>query len=71
MSLSYGEREGFNWRKARRSMNNGNCAEVAVENGIVALRDSKDPQGPVLRYSASSWGSFLAAARIGSFDKLR
>lgn len=71
MHFSYGGREGLNWRKARRSMNNGNCAEVATANGIVAVRDSKDPQGPILRYPASSWGSFLAAARMGSFDKLR
>jgi hypothetical protein len=71
MSLSYREREDLNWRKAKRSMNNGNCAEVATTKGIVAVRDSKDPQGPVLRYPASSWGSFLAAARMGSFDKLR
>lgn len=65
------ERLSFNWRKARRSMNNGNCTEVAVTTGMVAVRDSKDPQGPVLFYPATSWASFLNAASNGSFDSLR
>jgi Domain of unknown function (DUF397) len=41
MLLSDDERERLNWRKAKRSMNNGNCAEVATEVGVVAVRDSK------------------------------
>jgi hypothetical protein len=52
-------------------MNAGNCAEVATMTGIVAVRDSKDPHGLILRYTASSWRSFLAAARKGDFDSLR
>jgi hypothetical protein len=64
------ESERLNWRKARRSMNNGNCAEVAAVPGIVAMRDSKDPQGPILRYSISSWIPFVAAVRNGKFDSL-
>lgn len=68
MPLSYDGREGLDWRRAKRSMNAGNCAEVAPHAGAVAVRDSKDPQGPVLRYSANSWRSFLAAARMGDFD---
>ena len=68
MPLSYDAPERLYWRKARRSMNNGNCAEVATQAGVVAVRDSKDPHGPVLWYSASSWGSFLATARMGHFD---
>lgn len=71
MPLSYDGRERLDWRKARRSMNNGNCAEVATAIGAVAVRDSKDPQGLVLRYSLTSWHSFLAAAKKGDFDELR
>ena len=65
------ERLNLNWRKARRSMNNGNCTEVATAAGMVAVRDSKDPQGPVLFYPATSWALFLNAASNGSFDSLR
>jgi len=71
MPLSYDGRAGLDWRKARRSMNGGNCTEVAVATGIVAVRDSKDPDGLVLRYPVSSWRSFLAAARMGDFDAAR
>jgi Domain of unknown function (DUF397) len=64
------ERPNLNWRKARRSMNNGNCTEVATTAGMVAVRDSKDPQGQVLFYPATSWVSFLNAASNGRFDSL-
>jgi hypothetical protein len=71
MLPSHDGREHLDWRKAKRSMNNGNCAEVATLIGIVAVRDSKDPQGPVLQYPVMSWRSFLTAARNGGFDALR
>jgi hypothetical protein len=51
------------WRKAVRSMNAGDCVEVAPADGKIFVRDSKDPSGPALEYSASAWRGFLAAAR--------
>ncbi|MFA1548957.1 DUF397 domain-containing protein [Actinomadura chokoriensis] len=37
------------WRKATRSLNNGGeCVELAGAASVVAVRDSKDPEGPVL-----------------------
>ncbi|WP_234327050.1 DUF397 domain-containing protein [Streptomyces sp. NRRL WC-3742] len=33
--------------------------------GLVPVRDSKDPQGPALVFSASAWGAFVAAVRSG------
>ena len=56
------------WRKARRSMGNGNCVEVAVTNGRIAVRDSKKPVGPMLAYSAESWRVFTDQAQLGHFD---
>jgi hypothetical protein len=61
----------LDWRKAKRSMSNGNCAEVALTAGTVAIRDSKDPHGPVLRYSSDSWRLFLSEVRTGNRDLLR
>ena len=64
------ESDRLNWRKSRRSMNNGNCTEVATSGNVVVVRDSADRHGPVIRYSTTSWVSFLAAARAGKYDNL-
>jgi hypothetical protein len=65
MPLTDDGRNILNWRKAERSLNHGACAEVANGSGIIVMRDSKDPNGPVLFYSAASWRSFIAAAKLG------
>lgn len=61
-------RQGLNWRKAERSMNHGACVEVASATSTVMVRDSTEVRGMVLRYSASAWRSFLAAASAGRYD---
>ena len=58
------------WRKARRSVADGACVELAPINGMVAMRDSKDPDGPVLTYTAAEWHAFLRGAKAGEFDDL-
>lgn len=70
MTLPYDGRVRLDWRKAKRSMNNGNCAEVAAARGMVAVRDTKDPAGLVLRYPADTWRSFLLSALRGDFDTI-
>jgi len=58
-----------NWRKASYSNAGGNCVEVAdVDDGGRAVRDSKDPAGPVLRFAAAGWAAFTAGVRGGEFD---
>jgi hypothetical protein len=49
-------------------MANGNCVEVHPVTGAIAVRDSKNPGGLVLAYSAESWRAFTLAARLGHFD---
>ncbi|NUO58316.1 MAG: DUF397 domain-containing protein [Hamadaea sp.] len=56
------------WRRARRC-GDGACVEVAVLDDEVLVRDSKDPQGPVLRFSRAEWLAFLAGVREGEFDR--
>ena len=51
------------WRKSRRSIHNGACVEVAPAAGAVMVRDSVDPTGPRVSYSAQAWQSFIAGAK--------
>lgn len=62
--INYPDRD-LAWRKASYSAGNGECVEVASALGQVSVRDSKDPEGPVLTYSADAFQSFLDAARVG------
>jgi Domain of unknown function (DUF397) len=50
----------YPWRKARRSANDGACVEVALVNGQIAVRDSKNPAGCWLRYPVRSWRDFTS-----------
>jgi Domain of unknown function (DUF397) len=36
--------------------------------GIVAVRDSKDPDGPVLAFNSSEWRAFTAGVKAGEYD---
>lgn len=58
------------WRKARSSTAHGACVEVANAGHIVAVRDSMNPQGAILTYTATAWQSFLDGAKRGEFDTL-
>ena len=59
---------GVRWYKSTRSAANGACVEVARFGAAVGVRDSKDPESPVLRFTANDWQSFLATAKRGSLD---
>ncbi|MFC5664520.1 DUF397 domain-containing protein [Kitasatospora misakiensis] len=57
------------WRKSSYSGDAGQCIEVADGYpGVMPVRDSKDPDGPTLLFTADSWQSFVSAVRDGGFD---
>lgn len=56
------------WRKSTRSMSETNCVEVADLDGHRAVRDSKHPMGPVLRWTTTEWSAFTTGIRAGDFD---
>ena len=55
------------WRKSARIGANG-CVEVGLVDDKIAVRDSKDRQGPVLLFTAHEWEAFLGGARDGEFE---
>ena len=57
------------WRKSSYSSSTGqNCVEVATNlPAIVAVRDSKNRDGPQLIVSAAEWGAFVTGIREGKF----
>lgn len=60
---------GVTWRKSSRSAASAaNCVEVAFAASSVAVRDSKDPDGPALRFGLPGWTGFLHSLGSGGFD---
>ncbi|MGN5635582.1 DUF397 domain-containing protein [Streptomyces sp. AC154] len=57
------------WFTSSYSGNGGQCVEVAanlvVSRGVVPVRDSKSPAGPVLNVAAGSFTSFVAGVKAG------
>ena len=58
---------GSEWRRSSLCAS-GSCVEVSVVGDRVALRDSKEQDGPVLTFDSPAWTEFLAGARNGDFD---
>lgn len=53
------------WRKSSRSSaQSGNCVEAAA-GYTVAVRDSKNPDGPTLAVGVRQWEKFTSAVRSG------
>jgi hypothetical protein len=56
------------WHKSSRSGGNGGqCVEVALNlPTVVAVRDSKNPQGGTLVFSRAEWAAFIDAVKDGA-----
>jgi hypothetical protein len=55
--------EGSSWRTSTYSTGNGECVEIAFDKDWVSVRDSKNPEGPILSYSPVAFRSFLNATK--------
>lgn len=45
----------------------GGCLEVAMKDGVVAVRDARNPKS-VLLFSSGEWEAFIKGAKAGEFD---
>ncbi|HEX5494948.1 MAG TPA: DUF397 domain-containing protein [Mycobacteriales bacterium] len=59
--------DGAVWHKSSYSSGNGQCVEVAALGTAVAVRDSKNPTGPVLTFTPGQWTGFLDGVRADRF----
>jgi hypothetical protein len=55
------------WQKSTYS-SAGNCVELAQIGKLIAMRDSKDPTGPVLMFTGDEWRAFCGGVLAGEFD---
>jgi hypothetical protein len=51
------------WRKASYSNGTGQCVETASSAGTVAVRDTANPGGTALTFSAEAWEHFTASVK--------
>lgn len=55
------------WRKARRSSAMDGCVEIAVAgDNTIAVRDSRDPRGPIIEVPLQAWHAFLAKINVSA-----
>ncbi|MEU8542971.1 DUF397 domain-containing protein [Streptomyces sp. NPDC048717] len=61
--------EGVNWVKSRHSKHEGDCVELAtLSDGNIAMRNSRDKEGPALVYTRAEITAFVSGAKDGEFD---
>ena len=69
--MSAAQLDGVVWRKSHFSNPSGNCVEVAeLPDGRIAMRNSRDPEGPALIYTRREVEAFIRGAKSGDFDDL-
>lgn len=56
------------WRKSSYTAQQGECVELADVHRIVAVRDSKDPNGPKLIFPRGAFAQFTASVKAGEHD---
>lgn len=65
------ELTGVTWQKSKHSNANGTCVEfTALQGGLVAVRNSRYPEGPALVYTRAEIESMIIGVKAGEFDHL-
>jgi hypothetical protein len=61
-------KDSRNWKKSSYSFANGDCVEIAQESRRVLVRDSKNPNGPILSFPPEAWTAFLGWLRTHEYQ---
>ncbi|MCP2168153.1 DUF397 domain-containing protein [Goodfellowiella coeruleoviolacea] len=56
------------WRRSTYSVPNNDCVELARTAALAAVRDSKNPTGPMLTFGQAELVRFLGAVKAGRLD---
>jgi hypothetical protein len=63
--------EDRSWIKSSFSNATGSCVETrSVVEDEICVRNSRDPEGPVLRFTKQEWTAFVAGVKAGEFDAI-
>jgi hypothetical protein len=57
---------GLQWQKSTRCGSSA-CVEVAEHEGQFLVRDSKNPDGPMLTFTKQEWTAFVEGVNAGEF----
>ncbi|HYZ09444.1 MAG TPA: DUF397 domain-containing protein [Pseudonocardiaceae bacterium] len=60
---------GAQWQRGSQAAGEGDHLEIAFVEGHIAMRNSADPDGPVLLFTPAEWEAFVLGARDGEFDE--
>lgn len=47
---------------------NSECVEIAIQNEMVMMRNSAEPDSACIHFTSEEFGTFLGAAKVGKFD---
>jgi hypothetical protein len=61
--------DSLRWKKSRRSNQSGSCVELALLRDGLAVRDSKNPDGPTLAFPGGIGAGFVEAVKAGRYDR--
>ena len=65
-----GPDSALSWTKSSLSFSNGNCVEVAsLPGGGVGVRNSRDAEGAVLKFTPDEWHAFIVGVHNGEFER--
>ena len=59
---------GSDWQKSNRSNTNGACVEARLNENMIEVRNSRDPNGPIVSFTQREWEAFIGGVADGEFQ---